>query len=137
LGSLDLSYNQLRELPDSVGGLGRLRALKLHHNPLIIPPKKVVEHSTEAVLEYMREHWRSSAVNSRSRSRQSQISHQSQSQISPQSQSQISSSYNWLASFANNGSSCKSVVSLQPSIVRVNRRRPRGSVRLSGSKSPP
>jgi hypothetical protein len=123
LGSLDLSYNQLKELPDSVGSLYQLQVLKLHNNPLIVPLKKVVEHSTDAVLEYMRERWKSAASRS----------HSGQNSGSPPI---IYSSYNWLSSFASHGS-CKSTAicaSLQPvsslSIVPVNRR-PRGSMRLT------
>ncbi|EFJ06590.1 hypothetical protein SELMODRAFT_110183 [Selaginella moellendorffii] len=60
LRELDLSYNQIRELPLSFGRLQKLRKLKLDQNPLVVPPPEVVDHSLEAVLEYMAEKWRSS-----------------------------------------------------------------------------
>lgn len=52
---LDLSFNQIRELPASLGQLQNLKKLILDQNPLVVPPKRVVEHSQEAVLAYLLE----------------------------------------------------------------------------------
>ncbi|KAJ7541038.1 hypothetical protein O6H91_10G063500 [Diphasiastrum complanatum] len=62
LTSLDLSYNQLRELPVSLGRLQKLKKLKLNGNPLTLPPAEVIEHSHEAVMEYMAVQWKASLV---------------------------------------------------------------------------
>lgn len=60
LVELDLSFNQIRVLPDSIGALENLKVLKVENNPLIIPPMEVVEHSPEALIEYMGVRWKSS-----------------------------------------------------------------------------
>lgn len=60
LVELDMSFNQIRVLPDSVGALENLKVLKVEHNPLVIPPPEVVEHSLEALLEYMSMRWKTS-----------------------------------------------------------------------------
>lgn len=51
---LDLSFNQIRELPASLGQVRSLERLLLEQNPLVVPPKRVVEHSQEAVLAFLR-----------------------------------------------------------------------------------
>ncbi|KAG0559094.1 hypothetical protein KC19_10G078800 [Ceratodon purpureus] len=53
LSVLDLSFNQIRELPASLGCLKNLKKLMLDQNPLVVPPKRVIEHSQEAVLAYL------------------------------------------------------------------------------------
>jgi Leucine-rich repeat (LRR) protein len=53
LSVLDLSFNQIRELPASLGKLKGLKKLMLDQNPLVVPPKRVIEHSQEAVLAYL------------------------------------------------------------------------------------
>lgn len=55
LSVLDLSFNQIRELPASLGTLTNLKQLMLDQNPLVVPPKRVIEHSQEAVLAYLLE----------------------------------------------------------------------------------
>lgn len=55
LSVLDLSFNQIRELPASLGQLQNLKSLMLDQNPLVVPPKRVVEHSQKAVLSYLLE----------------------------------------------------------------------------------
>ncbi|KAI5065188.1 hypothetical protein GOP47_0019883 [Adiantum capillus-veneris] len=60
LTELDLSFNQIRVLPDSVGALENLKVLKVENNPLVVPPLDVVEHSMEALLEYMSVRWKTS-----------------------------------------------------------------------------
>lgn len=51
--TLDLSFNQIRELPPALGKLKNLKNLMLDQNPLVVPPKRVIEHSQEAVLAYL------------------------------------------------------------------------------------
>ncbi|MCO5587820.1 hypothetical protein L7F22_041773 [Adiantum nelumboides] len=58
LTELDLSFNQIRVLPDSVGALENLKVLKVDNNPLVMPPPDVIEHSMEALLEYMSVRWK-------------------------------------------------------------------------------
>ncbi|KAJ7537019.1 hypothetical protein O6H91_12G092600 [Diphasiastrum complanatum] len=67
LRSLDLSYNQIRQLPASLGKLQTLETLRLDGNPLAIPPAQVVEHSHEAVMEYMAEQWKNSVLSGNAR----------------------------------------------------------------------
>lgn len=50
---LDVSFNQIRELPSSLGKLKSLKRLKLDQNPLVVPPKNVIEHSHEAIMAYL------------------------------------------------------------------------------------
>lgn len=50
---LDVSFNQIRELPSSLGKLKSLKRLKLDQNPLVVPPKNVVQHSHEAIMAYL------------------------------------------------------------------------------------
>eukprot|EP01018_Ginkgo_biloba_P006520 Gb_35435 [translate_table: standard] len=52
---LDVSYNQIRILPASIGGLKKLERLKAEGNPLIVPPPRIVEHSVEAIKQYLEE----------------------------------------------------------------------------------
>ena len=58
LVELDLSFNQVKMLPMGVGALENLKVLKVDNNPLVDPPLEVVEHSMEALLEYMSERWK-------------------------------------------------------------------------------
>lgn len=50
---LNISYNQITALPNSIGRLEKLQHLKVEGNPLVIPPPKVVDHSVDAIKEYM------------------------------------------------------------------------------------
>jgi Leucine-rich repeat (LRR) protein len=53
----DLSFNQIKELPNSIGRLEKLTKFKLDGNPLESPPMKVVEHSHEAVMQYLHQRY--------------------------------------------------------------------------------
>ncbi len=55
LRSLDLSYNSLSSVPDSLGDLSELTTLNLDANPqLVDPPPEVVSQGTQVILEYLR-----------------------------------------------------------------------------------
>ena len=71
LSVLDLSFNQIRELPASLGNLKSLKKLVLDQNPLIVPPKRVIEHSQEAVLAYLLDLYQNGAKPKQSNSVQS------------------------------------------------------------------
>ncbi|KAL0381196.1 UNVERIFIED_CONTAM: Plant intracellular Ras-group-related LRR protein 4 [Sesamum angustifolium] len=45
--------NQIRVLPDSFGMLTRLRVLNVEGNPLVEPPRDVIEKGAQAVVSYM------------------------------------------------------------------------------------
>ena len=53
LRELDICNNQIRELPITFGRLERLKKLVVDQNPLMIPPKEVVDEGVEAVKVYM------------------------------------------------------------------------------------
>ncbi|KAL3529520.1 hypothetical protein ACH5RR_008842 [Cinchona calisaya] len=53
LKDLDLSNNQIRELPDTFGQLENLTQLNVDQNPLVLPPKEIVDEGVEAVKAYM------------------------------------------------------------------------------------
>ncbi|THG23464.1 hypothetical protein TEA_020369 [Camellia sinensis var. sinensis] len=53
LKELDLSNNQIQALPDTFGRLDNLTKLNLESNPLVIPPKEVVNLGVEAVKVFM------------------------------------------------------------------------------------
>ncbi|PIN03763.1 Ras suppressor protein (contains leucine-rich repeats) [Handroanthus impetiginosus] len=59
LGNLEMleelmsNNNQIRVLPDSFGMLTRLRVLDIEGNPLVVPPRDVVEKGAQAVVRYM------------------------------------------------------------------------------------
>ncbi|XP_027126602.1 plant intracellular Ras-group-related LRR protein 9-like [Coffea eugenioides] len=53
LKELDLSNNQIHELPDTFGRLDNLMKLNVEQNPLVEPPKEIVDEGVEAVRAYM------------------------------------------------------------------------------------
>ncbi|KAL3651859.1 hypothetical protein CASFOL_004861 [Castilleja foliolosa] len=53
LEELMSNNNQIRALPDSFGMLTKLRVLKLEGNPLVVPPRDVIEKGAQAVVRYM------------------------------------------------------------------------------------
>lgn len=53
LVELDISYNKIAVLPNSIGCLGKLQKLCVEGNPLVSPPMEVVEQSLNAVKEYL------------------------------------------------------------------------------------
>lgn len=55
----NLSFNQIKELPNSLGRLEKLGTLKLDGNPLVVPPMEVVEHSHDAVMQYLHQRYMS------------------------------------------------------------------------------
>ncbi|KAK3005674.1 hypothetical protein RJ639_016538, partial [Escallonia herrerae] len=57
LKELDLSNNQIHALPDTFGRLDNLTKLNLEENPIVIPPKEVVNEGVEAVKYYMSKRW--------------------------------------------------------------------------------
>lgn len=57
LKELDVSNNQIQELPLTFGRLDKLTKLNIDQNPLVIPPKKVVEEGLNAVKVYMAQRW--------------------------------------------------------------------------------
>jgi len=50
---LDVSYNQIKEIPRSVASLEVLELLNLEGNPLITPPISVAKEGVHAVKEYL------------------------------------------------------------------------------------
>lgn len=58
LCDLDLERNDLSHLPNGLGSLTRLSkrncSLHLYDNPLITPPREVIEQGTPAILAYLR-----------------------------------------------------------------------------------
>ncbi|GAB2267399.1 Plant intracellular Ras-group- LRR protein 6 [Dionaea muscipula] len=52
---LDVSYNNITTLPASMGCLKRLQKLSVEGNPLISPPKDVMEEGLHAVKRYLSE----------------------------------------------------------------------------------
>ncbi|XP_012458053.1 plant intracellular Ras-group-related LRR protein 6 [Gossypium raimondii] len=55
LVELDVSYNKITGLPDSIGCLKKLQKLCVEGNPLVSPPMEVFEQSLQAVKEYLSE----------------------------------------------------------------------------------
>ncbi|KAI3462277.1 hypothetical protein Pfo_018940 [Paulownia fortunei] len=53
LEELMSNNNQIRVLPDSFGMLTRLRVLNVEGNPLVVPPRDIVEKGAQAVVRYM------------------------------------------------------------------------------------
>ncbi|KAM0933756.1 putative leucine-rich repeat domain superfamily [Dioscorea sansibarensis] len=50
---LDISYNKITVLPDSISCLTKLCKFHAEGNPLVSPPVEVVNHSIDAVREYL------------------------------------------------------------------------------------
>ncbi|XP_039132213.1 plant intracellular Ras-group-related LRR protein 6 [Dioscorea cayenensis subsp. rotundata] len=50
---LDISYNKITVLPDSISCLTKLHKFHAEGNPLVSPPVEVVDHSIDAVREYL------------------------------------------------------------------------------------
>ncbi|CAK7332565.1 unnamed protein product [Dovyalis caffra] len=57
LRELDLSNNQIRALPDTFGRLGNLTKLNLNENPLLVPPKEIVNEGVQSIREFMAKRW--------------------------------------------------------------------------------
>lgn len=57
LKELDVSNNQLQELPLTFGRLDKLTKFNVDQNPLMIPPKEVVQEGIAAVKVYMAQRW--------------------------------------------------------------------------------
>jgi internalin A len=55
LEELDLSLNQLFDLPPEIGALADVLELLLGDNPLVTPPPEVVAQGAMAILAYLRE----------------------------------------------------------------------------------
>lgn len=53
LKKLDLSNNQIYELPVTFGQLDNLIVLKMDQNPIVVPPKEVVDEGVEVVKAFM------------------------------------------------------------------------------------
>ncbi|XP_073130474.1 uncharacterized protein [Henckelia pumila] len=53
LKELDLSTNQIRALPESIYQLQNLTKLHVDQNPLVIPPLDIVNKGLQAIMEYM------------------------------------------------------------------------------------
>ncbi|KAE8665086.1 Plant intracellular Ras-group-related LRR protein 8 [Hibiscus syriacus] len=53
LVELDISYNKIKYLPDSIGCLRKLQKLRVEGNPLVSPPMDVFEQSLQVVKEYL------------------------------------------------------------------------------------
>ena len=55
LKELDLAGNQLSELPAEIGQLTNLKELALDGNPLLkLPPPEIIEQGTGAILAFLR-----------------------------------------------------------------------------------
>lgn len=57
LKELDLSNNQIHALPNQFGRLQNLIKLNVDENPLVIPPKEVVNEGVQAIKNYMTKRW--------------------------------------------------------------------------------
>ncbi|KAI7725131.1 hypothetical protein M8C21_007123 [Ambrosia artemisiifolia] len=57
LKELDISNNQIHELPATFGRLDNLEKLNVEENPLVMPPKEVVNEGVEAVKVFMAKRW--------------------------------------------------------------------------------
>ncbi|KAG6757154.1 hypothetical protein POTOM_037456 [Populus tomentosa] len=57
LRELDLSNNQIRALPDRFARLENLTKLDLNENPLLVPPKEIVNKGVQAIREFMAKRW--------------------------------------------------------------------------------
>ncbi|KAG6437431.1 hypothetical protein SASPL_102348 [Salvia splendens] len=53
LVELDVSYNKIAALPDSIGCLKKLQKLSVEGNPLVSPPREVMEQGLLMVKQYM------------------------------------------------------------------------------------
>ncbi|XP_078170727.1 plant intracellular ras group-related LRR 6 [Carex rostrata] len=53
LKELDISYNNISELPPSIGCLTKLEKLNAEGNPLVCPPRDVMEQSIQVIREYL------------------------------------------------------------------------------------
>ncbi|HBW57475.1 MAG TPA: hypothetical protein DEF27_06575, partial [Oscillatoriales bacterium UBA8482] len=52
LSQLDLCFNQLKSVPESIGNLTNLSELHLSFNPLEDPPIEIAEQGINAIREY-------------------------------------------------------------------------------------
>ncbi|KAE8693161.1 Plant intracellular Ras-group-related LRR protein 9 [Hibiscus syriacus] len=57
LKELDISNNQINALPDSFGRLDKLTKLNVDQNPLVVPPKEIVDQGVDAIKMFMAERW--------------------------------------------------------------------------------
>lgn len=57
LKELDVSNNQIHALPNTFGRLMNLTKLNVEQNPLVIPPKDVLDQGIVAVKAYMAKRW--------------------------------------------------------------------------------
>lgn len=57
LKELDISNNQIHELPVTMGRLENIVKLNLEENPLVVPPKEVVDGGAEAVKVFLAKRW--------------------------------------------------------------------------------
>ncbi|KAK8657899.1 hypothetical protein V6N13_036118 [Hibiscus sabdariffa] len=53
LKELDVSNNQINALPDSIARLDKLTKLNVDQNPLVVPPKEIVNQGIDAVKIFM------------------------------------------------------------------------------------
>ncbi|KAI7731248.1 hypothetical protein M8C21_007648 [Ambrosia artemisiifolia] len=72
LKELDVSNNQIQELPLTFGRLDKLTKLNVDQNPLVIPPKEIVEEGIGAIKVYMAQRWFDMLVNQEEKSRRKQ-----------------------------------------------------------------
>lgn len=57
LRELDVSNNQIHQLPNTFGRLMNLSKLNVEQNPLVVPPKEVLDQGVVAVKAYMAKRW--------------------------------------------------------------------------------
>ncbi|GJT34360.1 plant intracellular Ras-group-related LRR protein 9-like protein [Tanacetum coccineum] len=72
LRELDVSNNQIQALPLTFGRLDKLTKLNIDQNPLVIPPKEVVEQGIGAVKVFMAQRWFDMLVEEEERTRREQ-----------------------------------------------------------------
>ncbi|KAK9080530.1 hypothetical protein SSX86_000288 [Deinandra increscens subsp. villosa] len=89
LRELDVSNNQIQQLPLTFGRLEKLTKLNVDQNPLVVPPKEVVEEGIGAVKVYMAQRWFDMLVEEEEKSRRE---HEALAQAS-----WLSRSTTWLA----------------------------------------
>jgi Leucine-rich repeat (LRR) protein/serine/threonine protein kinase len=57
LQTLEVGNNKLTQLPSEIGQLTQLQKLYLDNNPLQVPPPKVIQQGTQAVIKYFQKKW--------------------------------------------------------------------------------
>lgn len=63
LEHLLLTNNNIQKLPNELGLVPNLKALQLADNPLVYPPRKIIQEGTKAIRKYLREQYDVTSAN--------------------------------------------------------------------------